>query len=247
MSILPLLQTLASLEATPRERNMAARQLLPALSQRGLWLAGKDASRKLSEADLEDVVQHVLLQASVGTARCHAQFEGEAWGWCRMVARNKALDILERQRRESPSEDPHAGKEPQSVHDDEERVVEETDQILKQIVEVTQHAPRGDDKAVSVSCAIEYLIGGASIEEQIDRWGFPDGRPAGATKSEIKRARDRVYSYRHRGAGYVEQTLDFLEKTRALSETDTALLRALVRARPKKTRSVRPLPPRPST
>jgi len=247
MSILPLLQTLAALEATPRERNMAARQLLPALSQRGLWLAGKDASRKLSAADLEDVVQHVLLQASVGTARCDSATEGGAWAWCRAVAYHKAIDLLEQQRRESPSEDPLAGKEPQSVHDDEERVLEETDQILKQIVEVTQHAPRGDDKAVSVSCVIEYLIGGASIEEQIERWGFPDGRPAGATRLEIERARNRVYAYRSRGAGYVEQTLDFLEKTRALSETDTALLRSLVRARPKKKRSVRPQPPRPST
>jgi hypothetical protein len=48
------------------------------------------------------------------------------------------------------------------------------------------------------------------------------------TALEKRRARDRIYAYRLRGARYLAETLDRLEQEGELTPTDTAFLRAVL-------------------
>lgn len=207
-ALLPLLQTLASLETTPAERNRASRTLLSLLQQSERRLLRSVSS--LTDADREDAIQHVLLKASTGTARCQATSEGEAWAWCIRVACNFGLSVAKAQRRHVVVDElPDRGETGDEEHREVRARVQE---MLKRGLTIIRNSARGDEKDASVQCAVEYLFQSKDIKEQIDTFGFPEGRPTQVTTKEYARARNRVYAYRSRGVGYLLAALDELEK-----------------------------------
>lgn len=225
--ILPLMQTLTALDSSGKQRNAASRQLEASLRERGRSLPGRGLGRVLSEADLDDVIQHVLVQASTGTARCQASTEAEAWAWCKIVARHYVLDLIEHGQREIPLTGDDKSEPFDGPHEDFQ-LQKETSRVLQQATENSKRSARGREKESSVACAVEYLFDGASIDEQIARWGFPGGQPARASPTDLRRARDRVYAYRSRGVLYLLEALDGLVQQSELTPADTEFLRKLL-------------------
>lgn len=226
-TLLALFGVLSSIESSPRERNQACRELDALLRQRLPGLL-RDVGG-LSEEDREDTLQHLLMQASTGTARCQATSEGEAWGWCRTVARNFALDLLGKQSRFTHSEKTLDDATAESSND--LGTQQELDVVQLQIARAKQaieRSPRGKDKLASVTCAVDYCLHGATVEDQISRWAFPGGPPATPTAQELRRARDRVYAYRSRGVRYLLETLDEFEKSREFDAHELQFLRRLL-------------------
>lgn len=226
-SLLAMLGVLASIQSSPRERNQACRELDAFLRQRLHGLL-KDVGRTLSEEDHEDTLQHLLVQASTGTARCKAQSEGEAWSWCRTVARNFALDLIGKQAKtrnnEQTSQEPSdTGSEP-----GEQQELSVVQRQITRAKEVVEQSSRGKDKSASVACAVEYCFQGATIEAQILRWAFSDNPPPAPTAQELRKARDRVYAYRSRGVKYLLEALGELEMNHEFNAQELQLTRTIL-------------------
>ena len=241
--ILPLLQILNSAGATRRQRNAAAAQLQQELEQRGWPLCRMSPGRTLSDDDLSDIIQHVLFQAIVGTARCEATTEAGAWAWCKQVAYHFALDLKKRRSHHDPLEGTALGETLAAPSvDPDQGLREEARQMLHHAQTASQQSIRGDDKQISVNCAVEYVFEDASIDEQIAHWAFfPHAPPAELTADDRRRAGNRVYAYRSRGVIYLTRALDQLEQEGALTPTDTEFLRKILLQK-KRSSSVRQRP-----
>lgn len=225
-ALLPLVQMLASLDASPAQRNQAARTMLQLLQQSERKLLGSLSG--LTAEDREDAILHVMDKASLGTARCQAQHEAEAWAWCISVARNFGLGLLKKQRRQTPLEEHHDhGQTGDGEHHD---LRQQTQEFFEKALDHVRASPRGADKEAGIQCAIEHVFKGVDIAEQIEKWGFPDGKPSPMTEVAHRRARNRVYAYRSRGIDYLLDALDALE-AQGLPPEDTVFLKTLLKQR----------------
>jgi hypothetical protein len=239
--MLEALTTLASGSASTADRRRAAAALDAVLDQRLGRMLGS-LRTLLNEADLLDVKQHVLLEASVGSSRFRGSSAGEAHNWCRMVARNKATDLLGGSSkmsslsggRDDEQDEPGVPAACWVLPDTARLTKQAFDRALAAMREVLEEDNPGDggEKADRIECLVEYRTG-ATIEEQIDAWAWPaGGRPASPTTAELKAARNRVYKYRERGAAYGKQALTLLAAEGDLDEAELELLRTVLGIEP---------------
>lgn len=210
MNLAGFLMVLAAEGASPSERNRAAARVHENITT---WIGGflRGKGFALDEDDKDDIVQHVLFRASTGTARFRGESEGEAHAWCRKVAYNKAVDIVNMKKREiveapADSSRPQSiertagdlGEESGAVRGEAERVRE----LVARIEDTIRRTSRKNDTPsliLSFRCHVDARLGD-SIEAQIEKYGFGEGF-AGEPRDHdgVLRARNRVYQWRKRG------------------------------------------------
>lgn len=237
--MLAALTTLAHPDASRAERSRAACALAQELERRLRAMLGSLA-RSLSQADIEDIQQHVLMAASVGAARFRGTTEGEAHNWCRTTACNAARDRLGDANREpvGREEDLATGQRvaaagPVAMPSDTRRDLEQIDVVSKAAEDALLCADRanGPQKVERLRCYLQYRLG-AGIDEQIAAFGYDGTPPKAPTPDEHKRARNRVYQYRKRGRDYGLEAHATLAREGDLDEAALALFRMVLDGTP---------------
>jgi DNA-directed RNA polymerase specialized sigma24 family protein len=229
------LRLLAGHEAKPHERNAAVSQLLAGVR---LWAPAylrRVAASNLNDADVEDVIQHLLCQSSVGSSRFNGKSEGEAFVWCTTVMRNKARDICRNRKKYAPRPKAVAGGDgndprlEQPVDPDlTSLVASELVRMLETIeAELLRLHRLGSVSGVlrSVRCHLEHRLG-ATMEEQLERYGY--GATEKRTPANATKARQRVYQYRQRGRRAACEALAALVSQARVSQDDVDAARALL-------------------
>ena len=222
--ILPLLKIMASLESSTKMRRQACNDFHEIMQGRIGWLL-KEEKRSLSSEDVDDILQHLLMQASTGTARCKATSEGEAWNWCKTVVQHKAYDLFRRMAREVDLESaPEEATASPGNDTDTERVLDAVEQQIALMMKHIEQSARGSEKMASVICAVDYSLHGATIQEQLAR----HAPQATSSVDELRRARNRIYAYRSRGVSYLLIALRELEANRTLDPQETRMVRTIL-------------------
>jgi DNA-directed RNA polymerase specialized sigma24 family protein len=190
------LKVLAAEEAPRASRNEAAGEVMRILEG---WVPSllRSGPCKLSRDDMDDVAQHVLIKASLGTARFRGESDGEAYAWIKRIVRNKAIDICRANKvilDDVPSEDRPAEAEAIT----EERAY---GAALRRIEETIWRRHRKNDAeslVLALRCHLDARY--QAIDDQIERYGY-QGQYANEPRDEAGRlrARNRVYQYRKRG------------------------------------------------
>lgn len=188
------------------EVNRAAGQLYAAVAT---WIGGylRNKGFSLSDDDRQDILQHLLLRASTGTARFRGATEGEAHAWCRRVIYNKAVDLVTITNREEHVEAVKSSAVPVAAapvaSDGEVSAASKRIQaMIGRVEETIVRTSRANDAPgllTSFRCHVDARLG-ASIEAQIEKYAWT-GEHANAVRSEdeLVRARNRVYQWRKRG------------------------------------------------
>jgi DNA-directed RNA polymerase specialized sigma24 family protein len=228
-----LLMELASPSATASLRNRAAATLQQRLTgwARGRLIGGLLRGRADAEEVALDAVQHVLIKASTGTARFKGSSEGEAYAWCARILDNFALTHLTATGRRAErrcSVDTETESHRATTLPDERscftiilRVLEDAQQVLPRIV----RSQDAGSLQSAVRCFLESRAGD-TIEEQVERYGF-SGPWVSARRDPqgMRRARDRVYQYRHRGARALDRAIRAAGARLQLTADDLGLAR----------------------
>jgi hypothetical protein len=198
---------LAAPGASAFDRNQAAARVYQNLSG---WVGGflRNKGFHLGEDDREDILQHVLLRASTGTARFRGMSEGEAHGWCRRVVYNKAVDLVTITNREKSTDHGDVGanleaQKPAGASASEvQRASEEIQALIVKLEETIIRTSRKADAPGILQLFRVHVDArlGATLEQQIERWAFT-GDNAGNDGTEVAwvRARNRIYQWRKRG------------------------------------------------
>ncbi len=198
---------------------------VPALVRRG-------APCRLTDDDAMDILQHVVDKAALGTARFRGQSEGEARQWVKRIVANKAIDICRRAPVAAPPSS-SLGARRELVTEPHERIDEEALRAAFDAIEETlvrTHRRNDADTLVrALRCHMEARLGSASIDEQIDRYGF-QGAYANEPRDDAgrRKARDRVYQYRKRGREAGCAALGALATEGRYGEDDARALGALL-------------------
>ncbi len=185
---------------TVAERNNAARLVLG--NVRG-WVGPflrRASPCHLDEDDEREVVQHLLTRCCTGSAKFRGNTDGEAHSWCRRVFQNKARDLCRQRRRLAlkelePDSGPAKSERPGLV------IQSEFNRIIEAIVQELTRLHREQDLESlrrSLRCHIEARFG-ATIEEQIESYGFSQESLQPEAAAAAIKARNRVYQYRKRG------------------------------------------------
>jgi len=165
-------------------------------------LVRRNAPCRLSDDDALDILQHVVDKAALGSARFRGTSEGEARQWVKRIVANKAIDLCRRE----PTVAPPSSRAPRRelATAPEEKVDEAALRAAFDAIEETLvRTHRKNDAETLVRafrCHMEARLGGATIDEQIDRYGY-QGAYANEPRDDAgrSRARNRVYQYRKRG------------------------------------------------
>lgn len=220
MSLCALLQTLARDGTSRAERERAASGLYSELRRFGGGVIRRRFSRT-ADVTVDEAVQKVVLEASLGTARFRGEDERAARAWCNRILQRYVLDQLRRSGRhvELDSAPPMTAKaeaDPFTGRDLEVLFVK-LDTALTRL-----HRAR-DLATVSqnLQCHLEARLLGTSIEEQISRWADPG---QGAAQAALRRARDRIYQFRRRGKVAGCQALRSLLETGEINPEEGDLL-----------------------
>jgi DNA-directed RNA polymerase specialized sigma24 family protein len=222
------LRLLAAENATPQERNEAAGRLLAAVSAWAAPYVRRTVSSSLDEADIDEVVQHLLARSATGSSRFRGTTEGEAHKWCMRVLSNKAQDVCRRRRRlaylsrrakEDVSEE-DLGPEPSVEPELETIAAHELSEMLEAVAAELPPLHRlkdVDGLLRSLRCHVEARLG-ATIEDQLEAYGF--GGDDDRTPQSFARARSRVYQYRARGRAAGCEALSALVVQRRFTPED---------------------------
>lgn len=238
MSLLEILTTLVKDDISAGERNSACERLLANLKG---WGAGYLRTRykgKMGDSVVDDAFQHLLMQAAMGSSRFRGASEGEAKNWCKIVMFRFITDQYRnwQKRVDSQSDDvfgdiiSNAG----STHEmtaspNDVELKESITCILADIKIEIEKGHREDASKTLVRSFNCHLAGrfGATLEEQVERWGFEEDAPTEYKDAEtLKKARDRVYQYRTRGRVAGCTALSTLATKDKYTEEEIALMRS---------------------
>jgi DNA-directed RNA polymerase specialized sigma24 family protein len=167
-------------------------------------LVRRNAPCRLSDDDALDILQHVVDKAALGSARFRGHTEGEARQWVKRIVANKAIDLCRRAPTLAPPSSSSGAGRRELAAAPEEKVDEAALRAAFDAIEETMvRTHRRNDAETLVRafrCHMEARLGGASIEDQIDRYGY-QGTYANEARDDAgrSRARNRVYQYRKRG------------------------------------------------
>lgn len=168
----------------------------------GAWVPAlvRRAPCRLSDDDAMDILQHVVDKAALGTARFRGQSEGEARQWVKRIVANKAIDLCRREASAPPSREPHRELAVAPEEKVDAAAVRAAFDAIEETLAVTHRRNDAETLVRAFRCHMEARLGGATIDEQIESYGFT-GEHADATRDEAERlkARNRVYQYRKRG------------------------------------------------
>lgn len=239
-TLLGALTTLAGDDLSHARRSAACRFLLDDLERWGRGYLNNRFGASLGDETMDDAIQHVMMQAALGSARFRGTSEGEARKWCRTLLHRFAIDELRRGRRIDRSDSDrlerqrdvpgHTAAMPAPDEGDTFRCV---CLILEHIRAEIVEGRRGE-AAETISRSFECHLAcrkGDTLEEQLRTWaGFEGGE---AESNEFKRARDRVYQYRKRGRVAGCRALSVLAEGSKFIEEEIALMRRVLDCRPK--------------
>lgn len=218
-----------------RERNDAAQRVLSLV---GAWAPGyvkKNAPCSLDDDDAGEALQHLLTRCALGKSRFRGETEGEAHAYCMRVLLNKARDICRAKRRMrslTRQSDDGDGEEIEIVGDtdialDEValREIANTLELVEQILHRLHRAKDVPGLVTSLRCHVDARLG-ATLEEQLETFGYADGEPR--TKETFVKARNRVYQYRNRGRKAGSAALEALIGEGRLHEADVEHVRRIL-------------------
>jgi DNA-directed RNA polymerase specialized sigma24 family protein len=209
MTVSVWLTLLAAEGSSARERNDAATKLHGAVSS---WAGGylrTQAPCPMSDDDVDEATQHLLMRAATGTSRFRGASDAEARAWCIRVLVNKARDVCRQRRRyRSTTSVGPSGEEslPEPAVEPSlgETAARQTGDILRSLEVTLPRLHRARDVVgivASFRCFLQFRLG-ATIEEQIEAFAQTEVDPdatAADPAGERVRARNRVYQYRARG------------------------------------------------
>lgn len=238
-TLLAALTTLAGDDLSHAKRSAACRYLLDDLERWGPGYLHNRFGHSLADDTVDDAIQHVMMQATLGSARFRGSLEGEARKWCRTLLYRFAIDELRRGRHIDRTDDDHLERQrdvpghtaamPAPDEGDAFRCVY---RILEHIRAEIVEGRRGE-AAETISRSFECHLAsrrGDTLEEQLSAWaGFEGGD---AESNEFKRARDRVYQYRKRGRVAGCRALSALAEGSKFIEEEIALMRRVLDCRP---------------
>lgn len=185
---------------TSNERNNAARRLLSNIKTWVGRFLRRASPCTLDADDLEETIQHLMIRCATGSSRFRGSTEGEAHAWCMQVLQNKARDLCRSRWRLKRADSESDFDQPDSASL-ESLSVSELNRVIEAIVRELPRLHRRQDVeglVRSLRCHIEARLG-ATMEEQMEVYGFAAEPGAGRSPETAAKARDRVYQYRKRG------------------------------------------------
>jgi DNA-directed RNA polymerase specialized sigma24 family protein len=206
MNLCGWLRTLGASETASHERNRSAEAIYADLRKWAAAYVRRTSPCPLTDDDVDEAIQHVLMRAATGTCRFQGDTEGEAFSWCMRVLLNRARDRCREKRRfhlisgsDREFGPDVTGPEPETQADHEALALHEFQDILAEIEAALVRLHRAQDVeglTLALRCHLEARLG-ASPEEQVARFS-PDGRLPADAEAAV-RARNRIYQYRNRG------------------------------------------------
>lgn len=207
------LVTLSSEEASVSDRDSAARQLLRELAflaplclsrcLRGVARAHEAARRN---SILDDAIQHVATVATTGRARFRGTHPSEAVAWCSSVLTNQVRSELRWQSRHRRIDPFDFAPPAQASAADAQIAVRHLQRDLLNHLEQTR-TPRVARSLFRAACCYLDHLAGASLLHQIERWANQSDQ-AERGRSQMRRARNRIYQYHRRGRLVLNELLE---------------------------------------
>jgi|GEM_PF-6396220 len=164
------------------------------------WLRRK--FRKLSDDDVDTVIDHVCDKASFGAQRYRGdRGEESASAWVKAVARNRAFDIFRKRQREQNAaprvQAYEASRQQQECEEAEDKAL--TQNVWRCVCQYrensgTPRTARADEQFMELG--LEHLWGNKSTDEQVFDQQLAQ---QGVDPSELRKARNVVYQRRRRG------------------------------------------------
>jgi DNA-directed RNA polymerase specialized sigma24 family protein len=235
MNLLYLLQALARPDVGVTDRQAAARALASQVERQA---PGMLRGLRYEPTTLEDARQHLLLKASVGSTRFRGESEGEAYVWCRTVLRNFVLGELRKRANEALVDDPDRPTEHIPVSSapaptaTAEGLRARLDAVVSKVLQGIDalHRRPKDQQTVadSVLCYLEATVLGLSAAQQLDRWGYRGSQDDRSDPPAEKRALQRIYQYRRRGAVAWRRLVESLRQRGGLGADELDILNALL-------------------